>query len=281
MTREKDMILKFEAAGQTILAGGDYDFKILTAEGFEAGDYEFTSAANAQIDGLTITGRRTAARELTVKIECKDSERGRIIAFHNPKLTGKLTATINGRTRWIPYVVKRFRFLQENLYDPLVYQLTMTCPQPYFLDMSDFGKDLAASVPLYAFPFVWLAGRDYTSDYRQFSTNFLVVNKGDVDTGMKVTFIAKGVVKNPKLYLQNGQYIRVIVDLTKGDQLSIETNKGKKSILLNGVNIINRIDRQSTFIGLATGENTLTYTADDGYMNLEVRLYYTPMYLGV
>ena len=117
MMREKDMVLKFEAAGQTILAGGDYDFKILTAEGFEAGDYEFTSAANAQIDGLTITGRRTAARELTVKIECKDSERGRVIAFHNPKLTGKLTATINGRTRWIPYVVKRLRFLQENLYD--------------------------------------------------------------------------------------------------------------------------------------------------------------------
>ena len=79
--------------------------------------------------------------------------------------------------------------------------------------MSDFGKDLAASVPLFAFPFVWLAGRDYTSDYRQFSTNFLVINKGDVDTGMKVTFIAKGVVKNPKLYLQNGQYLRVLGDL--------------------------------------------------------------------
>ena len=281
MSREKDMILKFESGGQSILAGGDYDFKIKKAEGFEASDYEFSTAANAQIDGISVTGRRTAARELTVEIECGDSERGRIIAFHNPKRSGKLTATINGRTRWIMYEVKRFRFLQENLYDPLVYQLTMTCPQPYFLDMSDFGKDLAAYIPLYAFPFVWLTGRDYTSEYRQFSTNFLVVNRGDVDTGMKVTFIAKDAVKNPKLYLQDGQYIRVIVDLEKGDQLTIETNKGKKSITLNRVNIINRIDRQSTFIGLEPGENTLTYTADDGYMNLEVRLYYTPMYLGV
>ena len=281
MSREKDMILKFESGGQSILAGGDYDFKIKKAEGFEASDYEFSTAANAQIDGISVTGRRTAARELTVEIECGDSERGRIIAFHNPKRSGKLTATINGRTRWIMYEVKRFRFLQENLYDPLVYQLIMACPQPYFLDMSDFGKDLAAYVPLFAFPFVWLTGRDYTSEYRQFSTNFLVVNRGDVDTGMKVTFIAKDAVKNPKLYLQDGQYIRVIVDLNKGDQLTIETNKGKKSITLNGVNIINRIDRQSTFIGLEPGENTLTYTADDGYMNLEVRLYYTPMYLGV
>ena len=69
--------------------------------------------------------------------------------------------------------------------------------------------------------------------------------------------------------------------MDKGDALTIETNKGQKSILLNGANIIHKIDRSSTFIGLSPGDNTLTYTADDGYMNLEVRLYYTPMYLGV
>jgi len=281
VTREKDMILKFESGGQTILAGGDYDFKIIRAEGFAASDYEFTTAVNAQMDGLVITGRRTVARELYVEIACSDSERERVIAFHNPKQDGKLTATINGQTRWIPYIVQSLKLAQENLYDLFVYQLTMLCPQPYFLDMSDFGKDLAASVPLHAFPFVWLEGRDYVTDYRQFSTNFLVVNGGDLDTGLKVVFIASGNVKNPKLSLQNGQYIRVLTELVQGDALSIETSKGKKQILLNGTNIMSRIDRRSTFISLAPGENVLTYSADDGYMNLEVRLYYTPLYLGV
>lgn len=278
---ERNMILRFEMGNQAIDAGGDYPFRILAAEGFESSDYEFSSAVNAQIDGMTVTGRRTAARELYAEIECPDSERGRVIAFYNPKHTGKLTVTINGRIRWIPYVVRSLKFKQLNLYDPLIYQLVLTCPQPYFLDMSDFGKNLAATVPLYAFPFVWQAGRNFTMDYRQFSTNFLVVNKGDVDTGMKVTFMAKGLVSNPKLYLHNGKYIRVMVDMISGDQLTIETNKGRKSIALNGQNMMNKIDRASTFIGLEPGENTLTYTADDGYMNLEVRLYYTPMYLGV
>ena len=278
---DRDMILRFESNNQAIDAGGRFEHKIISAEGFEASDYDFSSSVNAQIDGVTLTGRRTAARELYLEIECPDEQRGRVITFYNPKHNGKLTATINGRTRWIPYIVRSLKFRQANLYDPLIYQLTLTCPQPYFLDMSDFGKNLAATVPLLAFPFVWQVGRDMVSDYRLFSTNFLVINKGDVDTGMKVTFIAKGLVSNPKLYLQNGQYIRVLVDMDKGDALTIETNKGQKSILLNGANIIHKIDRASTFIGLTPGDNTLTYTADDGYMNLEVRLYYTPMYLGV
>ena len=143
---DRDMILRFEAGNQAIDAGGRYDFKIIAAEGFEASDYEFTSSVNAQIDGLTVTGRRTAARELYIEIECPDTERGRVIAFYNPKHTGKLTVTINGRMRWIPYVVRGLKFKQANLYDPLIYQLSITCPQPYFLDMSDFGKNLAATI---------------------------------------------------------------------------------------------------------------------------------------
>ena len=143
---DRDMILRFEAGSQAIDAGGRYDFKIIAAEGFEASDYEFSSSVNAQIDGLTVTGRRTAARELYIEIECPDTERGRVIAFYNPKHTGKLTVTINGRMRWIPYVVRGLKFKQANLYDPLIYQLSITCPQPYFLDMSDFGKNLAATI---------------------------------------------------------------------------------------------------------------------------------------
>ena len=201
---DRDMILRFESNNQAIDAGGRFEHKIISAEGFEASDYDFSSSVNAQIDGVTLTGRRTAARELYLEIECPDEQRGRVVAFYHPKHNGKLTATINGRTRWIPYIVRSLKFRQANLYDPLIYQLTLTCPQPYFLDMSDFGKNLAATVPLLAFPFVWQVGRDMVSDYRLFSTNFLVINKGDVDTGMKVTFIAKGLVSNPKLYLQNG-----------------------------------------------------------------------------
>lgn len=279
----KQMILRFERAGEALEATGWFvsDYRILLVSGLESSDYGLTGFENAQMDGLTHTVSRTLPREITAEIECAGSNRSQVIAFFNPKIIGKLTATVNDRTRWIPYQVKAMQFNQANLYDDLIFQITLECPQPYFLDMSDFGKNIAGTMPLYAFPFVWLVGREYTSDYRAFSTNFLLVNKGDVETGMKVVFIAKDTVKNPKLYLQNGQFIRVIVDMKKGDQLAIETNKGQKSIKLNGTNAINKIDRGSIFLSLEAGENTLTYTADEGYMDLEVRLYYTPHYLGV
>lgn len=286
---DKNMILEFQKSidkkGQPdgLIATGKAqgDFRILALSGLESSDYQLTSFENAQIDGVTITGNRTLPREITADIECSDDARGRVIAFFNPKVLGKLIATVNGRTRWINYKVKALEFNQQNLYDDLTFAIILECPQPYFLDMSDFGKNIAGTVPLYAFPFVWQVGRDFTTDYRAFSTNFLLVNKGDVETGMKVVFIAKDNVKNPQLHLQNGQFIRVIVDMGKGDQIAIETNKGQKSILLNGANAFHKIDRMSTFIALEAGENTLTYLADEGYMDLEVRLYYTPKYLGV
>lgn len=280
---DKNMILLFNKNGEELEAVGNEtgDIRILVAKGLESSDYDIGIFANAQIDGATVTGRRTLPRVIEADLECSGDLRSKVIAFFNPKVSGKLTATVNGRTRWIEYNVKAMDFTQSNLYDDLTFSLTLECPQPYFLDMSDFGKNLASTVSLYSFPFVWQVGRSFASDYRQFSTNFLVVNKGDVDTGMKVVFIAKDNVKNPKIYLQNGKFIRVIVDMVRGDQLAIETNMGKKSIILNGANAFNKMDRLSIFIGLEAGENTLTYTADEGYMDLEVRLYYTPHYLGV
>ena len=81
--------------------------------------------------------------------------------------------------------------------------------------------------------------------------------------------------------LDDGTYIRVLTTMQQGDKLEINTNYGEKAIYLNGSNITNRLDRTSKFIGLRPGENVLTYTADQGYLSLVVRIFYRPMYLGV
>ena len=79
-----------------------------------------------------------------------------------------------------------------------------------------------------------------------------------------------------------GQYIKVIKALAMGDVLRISTIPRHKSILLNGSNAITDMDRMSDMsLAVVPGDNVLAYDAADGMTNMDVRLYYTPEYLGV
>ena len=71
------------------------------------------------------------------------------------------------------------------------------------------------------------------------------------------------------------------LQLAKGDTLIVDTNSGKKRVTLNGENVFHKIDRQSSFFQLSVGDNVLEYNAEENYTNLNVKLYYTPKYLGV
>ncbi len=277
----KTIKIELSTPSERLQLGTGTDFKITGYNGFEASDYQISYKLSAQIDTASVTAKKVLPREITIEAECKDVLKDKVLSFFNPKKTGRMVVELNGNKRWIMYEVKSFKIKQNNLHEPIAFIVTLFCAQPFFLDMGDFGKDIAASQDLVAFPFVWLVGRDYVSDYRRFSTNFMVINGGDVDTGMKFEYYAKDEVVNPAMRLDDGSYIRVLTTMQRGDVLEINTSAGEKAIYLNGVNITNRIDRSSSFIGLKVGENVLTYTADQGYLHLSVRVFYRPMFLGL
>ena len=107
-------------------------------------------------------------------------------------------------------------------------------------------------------------------------------------TGLQIQFIAeRGPVTNPKITLvrtksgENGKFMRVKVAMNQGDILLVDTNTRHQVIELNGVNVYQKIDRLSTPFLLEVGNNYLEYDADENYTNLDVKLFYTPFYLGV
>ena len=110
-----------------------------------------------------------------------------------------------------------------------------------------------------------------------------LANDGDVPTGVQIQFIAaRGPAVNPKIELVgSGKFIRVVVSMEHGDVLLIDNNKRNQIIELNRVNCYQKIDRRSENFQLEVGDNYLEYDADENYTNLDVNLYYTPVYLGV
>jgi hypothetical protein len=176
----------------------------------------------------------------------------------------------------------------------------LICPDPYMLNVDNFGKNMANITPLFAFPWRALTAKvedttiypetvrglllgGMTTGYRTLHKEVVLANDGDVPTGVIIRFTAtRGSVTNPKITnTATGEYMRVVVNMAEGDVLTIDTNERNQIITLNGVNCYQKIDRRSTPFLLAVGDNYLEYDADENYTNLDVNLYYTPKYLGV
>ncbi len=250
-------------------------------EGFSASEYIFNISDNAVYDGGSVSGVKIASRPLFIEIEEDVSNQSHYLSFFNPKKTGVLYVTVGKNTKLINYQIARFNVKQSNSYDPPVLQIELICPDPYFYDVDDFGKNIASRQALYAFPFVWLEGKDLISDYKVFTDETMIINRGDVETGLIIDFKCTGAVTNPKIeILGTGEFMRILRVMELGDTIQFETNTARKNIYVNGVKYTN-FDPGSTFFSLQEGENILKYSSDTGYEFLDVYVRYRAKYLGV
>ena len=271
------MDLKFESRGKTYPAGD----KILVMQGFSASEYSVNISDNAQYEGGSVAGVKIAPRPLHIELLEDNTGREAFLSFFNPKYEGVLTVTVDGQSRIIGYRVETFNVRQENMSLPPVLEIDLICPDPYFYDADDFGKNIAGRQALFAFPFVWRAERDLASDYKVFTDQTLIVNRGDVETGLTVEFRCTGAVENPKIELMStGEYMRILKSCEAGDTIVFETNTARKNIYVNGEKYTN-FDPASTFFSLQEGENVLKYGTDSGYESLDVYVRYRARYLGV
>ncbi|WP_346877422.1 phage distal tail protein [Clostridium sp. UBA5712] len=283
---DKYIDIKLECNGKILEIGKDKLYKLINIEGISSSEYSVDIVNNAQFDGGTVKSKRVESRLITITAEYPSTEdtetrRQNLIRFFNPYLTGKLYVNYSGIKRVINYEVAGFKDSRENLYDPLKFIINLICPNPFFKDEREFSKNMAGKINSITVPFTIPASGMIMSAkvLRQEAT---IINNGDKDTGLIISFIAKGEVSNPKIEnLTTGKFLRIVVDLMPGDILTINTNKGNKMIELNGKNISQKMDRSSSFIDMQVGENILKYSADKGYTNLNVYPKWTAEFFGV
>lgn len=289
--------------GRTLTFGKDSDIDITKITGLESSDIEISKSDNALVDGETVDGLKIKGRPIHIEASFRDlknnkENRQNLIKFFNPKYTGKALIEYMGVSRNIEYRLEGWTFKAKASLDArLAIVVDLYCPDPYMLNIDNFGKNMAAYTPLFAFPWIITAKkvtglkRPYAglalggraAGYRTLHKEVALSNDGDVPTGVIIKFVAtKGPVSNPKITRTGtGQFMRVKVEMAKGDVLVIDTNERHQIVELNGVNCYQRVDRRSEPFQLDVGENYLEYAADTNYVNLDVNIYYTPKYLGV
>lgn len=289
-----------------LVMGPGEDIDITKITGLESSELKLSTSDNALVDGESLDGKKIGKRSIHIEAKFRRSRnnpenRAAVIKFFNPKYTGKALITNMGISRNIEYEIEGWTFAEQNNLDArLGIVVDLVCPDPYMLNVDNFGKNMAHYTAQFHFPWHSLAKRatnksqypaqarglllgGMITGYRTLRKEVVLANDGDVSTGVQIQFVAKrGSVKNPKITnVMTGQFMRVVCDMTVGDILLIDTNPRHQVIELNGANYYHHIDRRSEPFELDVGDNYLEYDADENYTNLDVNLYYRPKYLGV
>ncbi len=277
--------LVFNSNRKELAMNDETDFNVIDIQGIEASSYTINTT-NSEQDGTTVTSVKIEPREITItgdieKNGNEDKNRDYLIRFFNPKQQGEMFITRNNVERKIQYKVSSLDFATNIMYEYIDFTLILECvEEPYFSDAKNSGNYLTAISPQFTFPLAICPKK--IMGYKMFKPVMSLVNNGDKETGIEMIVTAKrGKMDNIKLTLNDNEYIKVNITLNQWDELRINTNPRKKSVTLNGVNIINKIDRNSTFFNLKTGKNVLKYECDNGDSNIDIDVQFYRKYLGV
>ena len=257
---------------------GKYTFhKLIKHTGLQEVVTEYETVENGIGDGVLILGAQVLEREIEIEAPIPINEADAISRYFEPN---KYYDLVIGK-RYINVLCRHSDIdRRTNLYNQPILLLTLFAPDPFFYDVSDFGENIAGSVPLFGFP--WEASLDegLNFGYREFNERTIFDNNGDRPVGLKMKIEFIGAVSNFKFEnLRTGKYFKINHEFVKDDVLEISTVSGDTYVRLNTADIFEQIDIFSDFFKLEKGANFLKYSADKGVTEMNVYLYYSPKYL--
>lgn len=260
---------------------GNSKFKLSNVIGITVANADISSTTIASMDGDFVNNVRTMPRditlELTIEADVENTKRY-ISQYVKPKQTAALRMTQNSRTTQISCVVRDIDMPRYT--NQATMQISLYCSNPYWEDVDYTIQEIAEALDLHYFtdyPNDMLFFTDEGMPFGEYDMNRTktFINDGDADVGINISIIALGEVINPAIYNSEGEYIGVNITLSAGDEVEINTEKGRKTLTLNGDNILSKIMKGSTWLQLRTGEDEFTINSADG---TEANMYFTLTY---
>ena len=164
-------------------------------------------------------------------------------------------------------------------------QISIICPNPYWLSVAETTVNFSLSNALFEFPFsIPAAGIEFSTRSQATTVN---VDVGEIETGGIIQFYATTAqILNPKFYNRTANtFFGLDFDMYQYDLITVNTQQGQKAVTLlrNGgtTNILADRTEGSTWLTFQPGENELSFGADEGAANLECTLTLTQKFEGV
>lgn len=146
-------------------------------------------------------------------------------------------------------------------------QISIICPRPYFEALQTLYTELSKIIALFEFPFSIVTPIPFSEilDYPICT----ISNTGDVTCGTTIEVDFYDDASGLKIFNTTMQtFFELDFEFEENDHVVINTNSGQMGVSLyrDGVqtNLLNYVAQNSTWLRIAPGENTFTFTVETG-----------------
>ena len=253
--------------GDTLALMNNPDFTLTDLDGMTSATVELSTSTVALIDGDTVTNERTQARTMNAYLLIPtnanvEAVKREIFAVIKPKQTGWLYYSHQGRNLSIEATIESISMprFKAGTNDGTVMMITFHCSSPYWRDAQTIVDEITQVTAMHHFELVITESNPIIFGYYNAEIAREIVNDSDAAVGVTIKVIATGDISNPKIERADGTFFGVNVPMEAGDELKIVTEPGKKSVSLNGENVLGDIMPGSTWFQLEVGSNYFVIT---------------------
>lgn len=278
--------------GQISLTNNEL-FWLTDVDGLTWSATDIASIIIGGVDGDSVNNIQAQPRGIVFDLRIKSGvnvEQAKRSILQIIKLKQKCTLewTQNNRTLTIQGVVNSIEMPRFN--NAVTMQISIHCGQPFWENLNDILGEIDEAKNLHYFTDTAGDMLYFVEDGIPFgeldtSRTRTIINGGDVTVGMQIEVLAYKTVTNPIIYDQYGNFFGVgygtkSLVMNEGDKLLINTVAGEKSVTLNGVNQLDKVKPQSTWLQLDAGQNEFSINSDDADVdNMTFTLSYKPRYI--
>lgn len=269
----------FENALGKITFAYESDFWITEIDGLSSVDVDISESRSSNQVGASLASQSIQPRTIPIDgciYEPLALNRDSLIGTVAPGIHSTLTVIDNGRSWFLDVVptqtpnIAPGNGLQH-------FQMELYSPYPYWRSSEAVGAEIAGITKLFRFPF-YTGGTWRISEY---SNSFFktVTNTGNVPIEFRVTFTARGELRNPELYhMGSRKRIKILKTMTTGERMVVSTIYGSRGIVnisaggasSNGYKYLSKENRLD--MAILPGENIFRIDAEENRENLGVRI---------
>lgn len=269
------------------LTRNESEYQIISIEGLNPPNAQINTLTMANIDGARFNSSKLETREIVITLQLNGSgadveaNRQNLYKFFPTKEWCKFYFTNNYRNVFIEAYVNTVEVSPFTNAEQM--QISLICPQPYFKAVNMIIDDISKRIACFEFPFAFgsdgATNPDVPTDpetdeaipFSEIDTDKItnVYNNSESEAGMIIEVYVIQPINNVTIQnTKTGEFLTLNYNFITSDKITINTNKGEKSISLvrDGVtiNIFTALVKGSTFFQLGIGDNYFSFTLNDG-----------------
>lgn len=273
----------------------DKYFTLIGIDGQTLANSSISSIVIGGADGDIINNIQVQPRTLIFTLRIKNTEdvetsKRHVLRVIKIKQEVCVRMTQNERTAQIFGIVESVNIPRWQ--DKVSIQITLHCEQPFWEDVKTNSEGINEINPLHYFTpndddMLFFPDGGIPFGEYDFTRSKTIINNGDVSVGIDIEIVAHKTVVNPVIYDKDGNFFGIgfgdgIKKLTMnaGDVIKITTQRGNKTVKMNGESIIGKIKPYSTWLQLEAGENQFLIDSDNKILdNMTFSISFTQRYI--